>query len=88
MDEAIPDRDNKDLEVRSNGYIWTTRIFQAICAIVVLANDAKVASQWSGIDCSTPPNIAYIIAIVSTLPPCLRLALLLFIFLFFLLRTT
>jgi len=65
MDEAIPDRVNKDLELRSSGHIWAVRILQVIFAIVILAIDAKVASEWGGIDCSTPSNIAYIIAIVE-----------------------
>ena len=67
MDKSVPTRVDTNLEVRSNGYIWTARIVQAIFAIVVLGNDAHVASEWRGIGCGAPSNIAYIIAIVRFL---------------------
>lgn len=71
MDTQNPNRVDEELELRSNGYIWTVRILQAIFAIIVLSNDAHVASGWNGIGCTTPENISYIITIV-----CLPLPLL------------
>jgi hypothetical protein len=69
MDAQTPNQVDEQLELRSNGYIWIARILQAIFAIVVLSNDASVASGWNGIGCTTPENISYIVTIVClTLP--------------------
>jgi len=66
MEDTPSATGSKESKWRPYIYIWLVRFAQFILAIVVLAEEAEIASQWSGIGCGAPRNIAYVVAIVSS----------------------